>query len=480
MKWKLILLLTLFALVTQLVKAQGIRVGPGACLRVESGTTLDVTGGNLQLDSDGMGDASLIDHGNVTYSGSGQAVIQRYLTEGKWHLVSSPVNSALSGIFLNDYLQYHAEPTNGWTDIIPVDVPLNTMQGYALWSVEAGPATEVFSGISNSGSYSKGFSQTGSGWNLMGNPYPSAIDWDAVSVPAQLNGAVYLFDPTTGSNGIYRYYITGGGAGNTTSRYIPSGQGFFVRATGGPGTLSLNNSVRVHSGQDFYKSDENESMLVLEVSGNEITTKAAVRFNEYSTPGIDRQYDVFRIFSTSPEVPELFTRYADSELAVNTLPSIVGNEAVPLWFRCGAGGAYSIHASGLETFNSDVPVFLQDLGSGILTDLRKTPAYSFGAQPGTDKAFLVLFTNPASAEFPSNSVQIYAENKNLHVDFPVSCLSIPGFTATVMVSDPSGKSVGVFTVSGLRNTIPVTGTCNCYIVKVISGTDVVNKKVFIY
>ncbi|MCB0805909.1 MAG: hypothetical protein KDC05_08935, partial [Bacteroidales bacterium] len=194
-------ILVVCVLIALISSAQEVKVWPNTSITIHSGTTLDITSGDLVLKSDASGDASLIDYGIVTYSGGGEARVERYLTEGNWHLISSPVGSVQAGLFLGDYLQSHSEGSNSWTDIYSESYNLNVMQGYALWSVEGAPTTEVFSGTTNSGNLNAGFSENGNGWNLAGNPYPSAIDWDAVTIPAELNGAFWIFDPSIGANG---------------------------------------------------------------------------------------------------------------------------------------------------------------------------------------------------------------------------------------------------------------------------------------
>ena len=151
----------------------------------------------------------------------------------------------------------------------------------------------------------------------LATPYPSTLDWDAVTIPVELNGAIWLFDHTIGANGDYRYYINGGGGANTTTQYIPSGQGFFVRATGSAGTLSFDNNDRVQGGQAFFKSDKNNAMLVLKATGNEITTQTAIRFNENTTQKADRLFDVYRIISDSPDVPMLFSKVEKENNVLN-------------------------------------------------------------------------------------------------------------------------------------------------------------------
>jgi hypothetical protein len=478
MKIKAFTILTWSVFLAYLVSAQG-RVEPGTCIKVESGTTVDVGSGNLILGSDAMGDASLLDYGTVSYSGGGKAEVQRYLTAGHWHLVSSPVSSALSGMFLADYLQEHSESTNGWSNIVPVNLTLIPMQGYALWSVEAVPTTEVFSGSTNTGTLNKSFTQSGEGWNLVGNPYPSALDWDAVMIPAQLSGAIWIFDPSIGTNGDYRYYINGGGAGNTTTPYIPSGQGFFIRATGGPSAITLDNTSRVHNGQVFYKSNENETILVLSAKGNEITTQTAIRFNENATQQVDRLYDVYKLFTESPDVPVIYTKSENENLAINTLSAITGNEVVPVWFRVGMDGEYIINATQLETFDISIPVYLQDIETGMLQDLRQNQQYNFSYKTGTDKAFLVYFTDPKTFVALKSDIRIYAESSNLHVDFPVSYLAHPDFTASILVFDVNGKKILQTETGSLNNLIPIAGRNNLYVVKVITSSETTNGKVII-
>ena len=168
MKRKKITMMVMFVLTVSLVSAQETWVGPTTCIKVEEGTTLDFSGGSLYLMSGGATSASLIDYGSVTYSGGGEANVRRSRPGSMWHLISSPINNAVSGMFIDDYLQFHSEVNNGWTDIVSTNSNLGIMQGYAFWSdIEI---IEIFSGYTNTGSLNKSFTQNGLGWNLVGNP----------------------------------------------------------------------------------------------------------------------------------------------------------------------------------------------------------------------------------------------------------------------------------------------------------------------
>ncbi len=75
--------------------------------------------------------------------------------------------------------------------------------------------------------------QATDGFNLIGNPYASTIDLDAVTFGNDVSTLVYVFNP---NNKQFSYYTKGSATsssavtdGNGANRYIASGQGFFVK-----------------------------------------------------------------------------------------------------------------------------------------------------------------------------------------------------------------------------------------------------------
>lgn len=124
-------------------------------------------------------------------------------------------------------------------------------------------------------------------WNLIGNPYPSAIDatlffnennYSANPSTGTLDGAIYLWShstpPSVTNNGNQQInfdlndYITLNYTGSSVSgvtNYIASGQGFFVTysdaAPSSNGTVTFNNSMRVdgNNNQFFRTSNVNAS-----------------------------------------------------------------------------------------------------------------------------------------------------------------------------------------------------------------------------
>lgn len=480
MKIKTLLLITMLVAAGSLLSAQGLKVEPGTCLKVESGTTLDISGGgDLTLKSDATGDASLIDLGSVSYNGGGEAKVERYLTQGQWHMISAPVAGAVSGQFEGDYLQIHDEPGNGWSDVSSMTYGLIPAKGYALWTVDGAPTTELFSGTTNTGSQSYSFTQSGEGYNLVGNPYPSVLDWDAVTIPNELGGAIWLFDPTEGDNGVYKYYISGAGGSNTTTQYIPSGQGFFVRATGGAGTLALDNSDRTHGGQSFYKSEGLNQMLVLKTTGNNITTQTAIRFIPEATENVDRLFDVNKIISNSTDVPNVYTKCEGEKMAINTLPAVSGNETVPVYFEAGMDGTYSFSATELESIPAEVPVFLEDVSMNYVQDLRTNPDYSFSYTTGVEKGFILHFKNVVGLDELSaeaRAFQCLLNNGMLSVNY-IGSSPFEG-PATISVYSLRGQQMLTKKTGNPQTEIQLNGAEAMYIVRVQYQQAVYATKVF--
>ncbi len=373
-----------------------VNVMPGYNLTVNGNTTIN-NSGSLVLKSDSTGMASFINNGNITCVGN-FTTEQHFIGEER-HFISSPVSGATAVMFSDENLQYHSETDNSWTEIVDPAFALATMQGFAMWSEIPGDNIAEFTGPPNSGEQNFNFSYAGStpvgdyGWNLIGNPYTATLDWDQVTIPANLDGTIYLFDPSIGEHGDYVYYLKGAGS-NTATQYVALAQGFFVHCnnTAG-GILTFTGGEMVANEATFYKSTEQaENSLILEVAGHE-SSKAEIRFLEGATPDFDGNYDVYKLFSESRDVPHIYSATASGKLAINTLPSIENHNLVTVGFKVGIVGDYTISFSGIENFDPSVPLYLHDTKEDIITDIRQNNQYSFFYDTlDANNRFVVCFT----------------------------------------------------------------------------------------
>lgn len=404
--------------------------------------------------------ASLLDNGNLTVSGT--AIVNRNYTGGEWHLISSPISDATANMFLDLYLQKHTESTNVYTDITLPTTPLNVMQGYALWNDLAGTAS--FVGTLNTGNVGaiNNVTRNGQGWNLVGNPYPSPIDWDAASgwTKTNVDNATYRHV----NNATWASYVGGVGV-NGGSRYIPSCQGFFVGVNSGftVGTLNMTNAVRTHSTSTFYK-DEVSDIVRLEVSGNGFKDETVIRFLDAATSEYDGQWDAHKLFGDVTEAPAIYSS-ENGMMSINSLPE---TNTVPVSVKAGVPGEFTITATETSEFGD---VNLEDLLTGSITDLKNN-SYTFNYDMSLDNRFIVHFTPLAVGENPADLINIYSSQKDVYVSVPANT------KGDIVVYNLMGQEVVRTMINGVSNKISLNKSAY-YVVKVVSNEAVVTKKVFV-
>ena len=275
-----------------------IIIAAGAILTIPPAITLTVTGslvnnaGNsgLVIQSTAAGTGNLI-HSTQNVAGT----VQRYLTGSvankPAHMITSPVkNTSIASLWTKGkYMVNWYDETNigaideGWTRIDTGKL-VNT-RGYSVVSNYAS-STISFSGnlvvgtdISNQAAVS--FTSSGSsaddGWNLIGNPYPCALNTtdflsNNSSVLETGYNAVYFWDNPAGSlsRGDYatRNSVGGttGGSMVTPDATISVCQAFFVKVKSGSSYIGFNPSLRIsNSGSQFFIPD-------IHVTGKSILT----------------------------------------------------------------------------------------------------------------------------------------------------------------------------------------------------------------
>lgn len=371
-----------------------------------------ISGNSFTLKSLPTGTASLITTGTIT----GNVTVERYLTGGwDWHLLSSPVvDQTIVGStnFIEfpsgigdpnvDFYRYDETATSTpWVNIKGAGGTLNTNfgtpssnplfvegQGY-LVSYQTAEITKSFVGVPFTGpmliplTYTSGGSK---GWNLVGNLYPSAIDWDEGNITKSglFSDYYYIYNQEmNGGGGGFEYYSTGfapysAGANGD----IPAMQAFFVKAGSGSGSLILSNNCRKHSTQPFLKEQlENENLLELTLQGETYYSKSQIFLNENATPGTDNQ-DAFMLFSMNDEVPQVFCVSGDDKLVLNSVPAPNDELSLPLGIKVGNTGPFTMYAENIVGFSSEYAVTLEDLQENLTIDLRQNESYTFTTTNG--------------------------------------------------------------------------------------------------
>lgn len=472
-----------------------IKAGKG--LTAAGTTTLGATQ-CLVLRSDATGTASFIDNGTI--AGTGTMKAERYLTpytdimDSKYHFLSSPVESqAIRNEFVslpnttNDFYSWD-ENTNYWINTKATGGSWNSgfedtfTQGKGYLVSYASEATKNFVGkpytsavgLQMTCSYTSG---KGNGWNLLGNPFPSPIDWDLVQKSTTgMDAALYYYDNAAAN---YMYYVPS--SGGTGSRYIPAMQGFMVHANINGATVTMANGNRLHSGNTtYYKSASYASnILDLKVEGNGYNDYARVCFYDNASSEFDGEYDAYKLWSYNAKVPQIYSvTPANTLLAINTLPlSVMEGGSIPVSFKASQDGSFTLTAEQLSTFSPDTYITLEDKLTGKSQPLSSMPVYTFTATPqdATDRFVLHFIDETAIPETATaKDFSMYSSDGNITVK------SLNQLGGKIAITDMMGRTIATGRVeAGSTTQINVHGTSGVYIVSVLTSKGISNTKVIV-
>ena len=459
--------------------AKSLTVNAAKQLTVTGTLTNNAGTTGLVLKSDATGTASLIHN-----TAGVDATVERYLVQGvttplavkEYHFVSSPLANALSNVFTGYYMYKFTESTNAWSSML-ANQSIGVMKGYTVYKSGMSSDTRSFAGTLNNGSIGSVDNLTHAnnalyGWNLVGNPYASPINWDASTgwTKTNVDGAIYFWIEASKS---YSSYAAGVGT-NGASNYIASMQGFFVKASvvNSTATLMMDNNVRVHNGQTFLKNNTNNT-LRLAVTNGDFSDETVVRFKQESTNLFDSKWDANKLMSEDA-IAQLYTLAGNEDLSINTLPEISNNLMVPLNLKVNLNGTYTITASELTSFDA-TEIYLEDLNTKQLIHLNEQASYSFNAETNdAANRFMLHFGTPATInESNASSLNAYASGNNIYINNPTL-----SNVKEVVIYNTLGQVVSSFKPATVSLYVyNLNTTAGSYIVKIITDQRVISNKV---
>ncbi|NHM02663.1 choice-of-anchor D domain-containing protein [Flavobacterium difficile] len=461
--------------------ARSLTISSGGYVEVQNGIT---NNGNLDVLSDGslvqINDAA-VNSGNINYNRTTN--IRRY----DYVYWSSPVagfSSAAISPATSLNLQLFWTPTissntNGFGNWSFANETMVLGKGYAIrgpnnYSISTlANYTATFTGIPNNGlisipisrgtwnggTYSTGVSTTlgtdeDDNWNLVGNPYPSAINAiDFLTLNTNIAGFVNIWThgtlPSTAiadpfyNNYDYNYtpgdYITYNASGASSgpgmfNGSIAGGQGFFVSMLHGTAAttenLIFNNSLRnrVYNNSQFFRNSNSVENQTISLERNRIwidliassgsSTRAMIGYIENATNDKDRLFDAF---SNEKLAFNIFSLIEDEKMLIQgkSLP-FNENDKVKIGVNIPQDGLYKIGIAAVDGLftNTNQNIYLEDKLLNVIYDLRTAP-YSFMATKGAiiDR-FVIRYTNEAvlsNATFNSNNNIVVVSNEDLSI-----------------------------------------------------------------
>ncbi len=265
-------------------------------------------------------------------------------------------------------------------------------------------------------------------WNLLGNPYPSALDAQSfLTHPsnAMIEGAVHIWTHGTqiGNNGdsfyedyaltysvndytTYNFSGTNTYADETFGGKIASGQGFFVLALNDneSGNVTFNNSMRdrSHSNTAFYRTTEDATeterhriwLNLIDNGGS--SSSILVGYIENATQEKDRLYDAY---ARDVNSLSFYSKIGDEKMIIQgrSLP-FDDYDQVSLGLVIPEAGTYTIAISGVDGLFVDDSqnIYLEDTYTNTIHDLRNAPyIFSVDHDDDYDDRFILRYTDEA-------------------------------------------------------------------------------------
>jgi endonuclease I len=482
-------------------QCKNLTIYSGATLTIDAGKALTAYGsttieGSFIIESDINGTGSFIDNGTIT----GNVTVKKFLTDRRWWYIGSPLNSSItaSSAFgtlstipsTGRRLAYYVEANHGAYTYLASGDNLNTiMRGYLYKDNNTAENTTVtFSGSLNTGtksvpSLTRQTSGGFPGFNLICNPYPSAINLGNNNPPSNNTPGLTMTNLETTfwfyNNGSYKTFNWQSGTGIGTTQYVPAMQSFWVRVADGytTGVFSIDNRARCHDPQTFYKSKAETNIFRIQVQKDTLNDEAVVTFFADAISDLD-PFDSEKMFSENNDDPQLYSMTADNtEVAINGQPEITqGTDCiVPLGFMTNVAGTYSLKATNMSEFDPSISVYLEDTYLNNFQNMNVSNSYTFTSGDVNDAdRFKLHFGNILTDISPNEmiSTSVYAAYGSIYVKTSSEngCFELFDVLGKKLMQKNTSKGLNKFSLDVIDGV---------YFVKVISGNNVIIRKIIL-
>lgn len=398
--------------------------------------------------------------------------------------------------------------------------------------------TAYFEGQPNNGiiTFPSGFNGAAEGTsNLLGNPYPSAIDADKflAANAGVLDGTLYFWTHNTALNlagnisnpgpgwaytysldDYASYNITGGVATSATSDpnhnvegvdlgkkptgKIAAGQGFFATSKA-LGNVTFNNDMRLSSSgailenTQFFKTKNPKGKTANTIEKNRVWLNLTNTLGAFKQTLIGYVTDATNEYDSrfdgesfdANEYLDFYSVYQDKNLVIQgrALPFDATDE-VQLGYRTTINGEFTINIDQVDGELTNQTVFIEDKLTNTIFDL-KTGNYTFSTTPGTfNDRFVLKYSNKTLSVDQTDKVDgILAFYSNNYDTLIIHNENMDSTVDSVSLFNMAGQNIGVWDVRNSEQTniqIPIKKiSSGIYIVKVKTTIGESSKKIIV-
>jgi hypothetical protein len=233
------------------------------------------------------------------------------------------------------------------------------------------------------------------GWNLLGNPFPSQIEWlsEGWSRSTSVGTTIYVEDEAAGITRSFN------GATGSFNGNIAIGQGFWIRAEGSPIELIASEQVKTDGSATFYRTEPltNHLALTLKRNGTSQEDYTYIHYREDATNAYDHQADGYK------RANQIFGLYSmgdgGARLAINSrkLEDYI-TDTVFIGIMYIEAGDYTLEINDLNSFDWNYTFVLKDNQTNTFTDI-----------PQSEEPFLFSFSVPEYTEVNDTRFELYVK-----------------------------------------------------------------------
>lgn len=339
-------------------------------------------------------------------------------------------------------------PGRGYAVFVRADILSSS-----LWDVRGPINAGNVSNISLPVTYTSSGNILNDGWNLVGNPLPSTLDWNAATgwTKTNIDASIYIRD---NGNSTQQFATWNGTTGtNGGSRNIAMGQGFWIKAHGSSPALSTNENTKASGTQTtFFREGSLDNLLRITMTKGTTRDETVVHFREDATSAFDREVDAWKLNNALFNLSSLSSN--NEKLAINSWSELLCDTFIKLSVTDATVGVYSLHFTNLDSFTESTQLVLHDQFTKSSTALSENKEYSFNitADPGSqgiDRFVLLINKKPAPVVIHTAEGILSVPYKE-NIQWYVNDVPIPGATQSTLKPELSGMYSIVVNYKGCR------------------------------
>ncbi|RAW01342.1 fibronectin type III domain-containing protein [Pseudochryseolinea flava] len=216
------------------------------------------------------------------------------------------------------------------------------------------------------------------GWNLLGNPYASPIQWKPAGWQSTgLNGSVYVRSNEIINNVLVSTVkVWNGSVGDLPKGIINQGQSFWVKAIGeDTPTLTITEDAKYDTLRGTFQREATiQNLVEITLSKGALSDKAFIHFVSDGIEGIDERRDAYKLANSFFNIS---SRKGANDLAISTTSEVFCEKRISLNVATSTIGQYKLTFNQLTSFAFDVDVTLVDHFTSASTALEEASTYTF-------------------------------------------------------------------------------------------------------